>query len=134
MKKNPQKIFRQSKQRTRILDLLRSTENHPTADWLYEKLKNEFPRLSLGTVYRNLSILTEQGKIKKIRFGSTFDRFEANIKPHDHLICESCGKILDFEIPVYEDLELKVKQQTNFTIHHHKIDFYGICAECNSKE
>ena len=134
MKKNSPKIFRQSKQRTRILKLLRSTENHPTADWIYEKLKNEFPRLSLGTVYRNLSILIEQGMARRIHFGSTFDRFEANIKPHYHLICESCGKILDFEIPIYEDLNLKVKQVTNFTIHHHKLDFYGMCKECKSKE
>ena len=65
MKRKDQKIFRQSKQRTRILELLRSTEIHPTADWFYEKLKNEFPQLSLGTVYRNLSILVEQGLAKK---------------------------------------------------------------------
>ena len=76
----------------------------------------------------------EQGKIKKIRFGSTFDRFEANLKSHDHFICESCGKILDFELPIYKDLELQVQQQTNFTIHDHKIYFYGICAACKSKE
>jgi Fur family peroxide stress response transcriptional regulator len=133
MAKNSQKIFRQSKQRTRILELLRSTEIHPTADWLYEKLKNEIPRLSLGTVYRNLSILIEQGLVKKIHFGSTFDRFEANIKPHYHLICESCGKILDFEMPIYNDLNFKAKQLTNFTIHHHKLEFFGICEECKIK-
>jgi Fur family peroxide stress response transcriptional regulator len=133
MAKNSQKIFRQSKQRRRILELLRSTEIHPTADWLYEKLKNEIPRLSLGTVYRNLSILIEQGLVKKIHFGSTFDRFEANIKPHYHLICESCGKILDFEMPIYNDLNFKAKQLTNFTIHHHKLEFFGICEECKIK-
>ena len=130
MTKNSLKIFRQSKQRTRILELLRSTEIHPTADWLYEKLKNEFPRLSLGTVYRNLSILIEQGLAKKIHFGSTFDRFEANIKPHYHLICESCGKILDFEMPIYDDLNYQAKQLTNFTIQHHKLEFFGLCEEC----
>jgi Fur family peroxide stress response transcriptional regulator len=133
MTKHPQKIFRQSKQRTRILELLRSTEIHPTADWLYEKLKNEFPQLSLGTVYRNLSTLIEQGLIKKIHFGSTFDRFEANIKPHYHFICESCGKILDFEMPIYEDLNFQAKKLTNFTIHHHKLEFFGICEECRTK-
>ena len=108
-----QRIFRQSRQRSRILELLRSTASHPTADWLYEQLKNEFPRLSLGTVYRNLSLLAEQGLVKKIRFGSTFDRFEANIQPHYHLICESCEKIFDFDMPVYEDLNSQAKQLTN---------------------
>jgi Fur family peroxide stress response transcriptional regulator len=133
MTKHTQKILRQSKQRTRILELLRSTELHPTADWLYAKIKHEFPRLSLGTVYRNLSILIQQGLVKKIHFGSTFDRFEANIKPHYHLICESCGKILDFEMPIYEDLNFQAKQLTNFTIYHHKLEFFGICAACQTK-
>ena len=134
MSKEDQKIFRKSKQRTRILELLRSTKIHPTADWLYEKLKNEFPRLSLGTVYRNLSILIEQGLAKKIHFGSTFDRFEANIKPHYHLICESCRKIFDFEMPAYDDINFQANQITNFTIHHHKLEFFGICEKCKTKE
>ena len=95
MAQQKQKVFRQSKQRNRILELLRSTDRHPTADWLYQQLKNEFPYLSLGTVYRNLGTLIEQGLVKKIHFGSTFDRFEAKTQPHYHLICESCGNIID---------------------------------------
>jgi len=71
--------------------------------------------------------------VKKIHFGSTFDRFEANIKPHYHLICESCAKILDFEMPIYEDLNLQAKQLTDFTIHHHKLEFFGICKACQTK-
>ena len=130
MQQSEQKIFRQSKQRKRILELLRSTDSHPTADWLYEQLKKEFPNLSLGTVYRNLSTLIEQGLAKKIHFGSTFDRFEANTDPHYHLYCESCGKILDFDMPVYDDLNKKAKQLTSFTILYHKIEFFGLCKDC----
>lgn len=133
MAKQNQKIFRQSKQRNRILELLRSTENHPTADWLYEQIKKEFPRLSLGTVYRNLSILIDQGQVKKIHFGSTFDRFEANTKPHYHLICESCGKILDFKMSIYDELNKQAKRKTNFNIHYHKVEFFGICEDCKIK-
>jgi len=129
---NKQKVFRQSKQRNRILEVLQSVETHPTADWLYEQLKNEFPKLSLGTVYRNLSTLIDQGLVKKIHFGSTFDRFEANIKPHYHLICESCGKILDFEMPIYDDLNKQAKKLTNFKIQHHKLEFYGVCENCKN--
>jgi len=128
-----QKIFRQSKQRNRILELLHSTDSHPTADWIYEQIKKDFPRLSLGTVYRNLSILTRQGLVKKIHFGSTFDRFEANVKPHYHLICESCGKICDFEMTIYENINEQAKQLTNFNINHHKIEFFGICEDCRIK-
>lgn len=130
MAQSEQKIFRQSKQRNRILELLRSTGSHPTADWIYQQLKGEFPNLSLGTIYRNLVTLIEQGLVKKIHFGSTFDRFEANTKPHYHLICELCGKILDFDMPIYNDLNNQAKQQTSFTILHHRIEFFGICEDC----
>ena len=128
-----QKITRQSKHRNRILEILHSTDTHPTADWVYEQLKKEFPQLSLGTVYRNLTILIEMGLVKKIHFGSTYDRFEANTKPHYHLICESCGKILDFNMPIYNDLNSQANQLTGFTIHHHKLEFFGVCEDCKLK-
>lgn len=133
MTKHDQKIFRQSKQRNRLLELLRSTSSHPTADWLYEQLKKEFPNLSLGTVYRNLAMLIEQGTVKKIHFGSTFDRFEANTHPHYHLICESCGKIVDLDMPIHHDLNKQATKRTSFTISHHNIDFFGLCETCKNK-
>lgn len=126
--------YRQSKQRNRILELLQSTKTHPTADWIYDQLKREFPKLSLGTVYRNLSILEEQGLLQKIHFGSTFDRFEANISPHYHLVCEECGKIVDFELSIYDEINKKAKQKTNFNIHHHKLEFFGLCENCKVTE
>ena len=82
------KIYRRSKQRERIIKLLKNTEIHPTAGWIYNKLSQEFTDLSMGTVYRNLNILIEQGLVVKIDFGRTFDRFEANTTPHYHFICE----------------------------------------------
>ena len=132
MTEQEQKIFRNSKQRNRILVLLQSTDTHPTADWLYQQLKDEFPNLSLGTVYRNLATLVEQDLVKKIHFGSTFDRFEANMRPHYHLICESCGKIFDIEMPIHNDLNKKAAELTSFTILHHKIEFFGLCEDCKS--
>ena len=134
MPNQEQKKLRQSKQRNSILELLRSTESHPTADWLYEKLKKKYPQLSLGTVYRNLSTLIDQEYIKKIHFGSTYDRFEANVKPHYHLICESCGKIQDFKMPIYDELNKRAKQLTPFKIHHHKLEFFGLCENCSDKK
>jgi Fur family peroxide stress response transcriptional regulator len=135
MAKSEPKTIRQSKQRNHLLQLLRSTDRHPTADWLYEQLKKNFPNLSLGTVYRNLSLLIEQGEVKKIHCGSTFDRFEANTQPHYHLICESCGTMTDLEMPgMYNDLNKQAKQLTTFTISHHKIEFYGICQKCARKD
>lgn len=128
IRKNAQ--LRNSRQRTRILELLKSTTIHPAADWLYQQLKKEFPKLSLGTVYRNLSILTEQGLIKKIQFGSTFDRFEAKLSPHYHLVCKKCGRILDFQMPLYDEINQKARELSGFSIQYHQIDFYGTCREC----
>lgn len=122
--------IRNSKQRTRILELLRSTGSHPTATWLYDKLKNEFPNLSLGTVYRNLIILIEQGLINKIDFGSTFDRYDANIERHYHFICEKCDLITDISMPVMDELDKKVISNTGFKVKRHRIEFYGLCHNC----
>jgi len=132
-KKGENIAYKQSRQRIRILELLRSTTEHPTADWLYTRLKKEFPRLSLGTVYRNLSILNDQGLIKKIHYGSTFDRFEANITPHHHLICEECGAIIDFIMPNYDEIIDSAGKLTDFTVRSHKIEFFGICTNCKQK-
>ena len=127
-------MYRQSKQRDMILDLIRSTDIHPTADWLYSQLKEKIPALSLGTVYRNLNILAEQGLVQKIASGSTFDRFEANPTPHYHLICKNCGKVEDFQMDEYQTLNNKANQLSNFKIDHHRIDFFGLCPVCRKKE
>jgi len=126
--------FRRSLQREKIYNLLRSTATHPTADWIYGKLKSEFPKLSQGTVYRNLSILLNQKKIKKIRNGSTFDRYEANMSLHYHMICKSCGSITDIDIPNCKDMVENTQKFTNFSIESFQIEFYGICENCQKKK
>jgi Fur family peroxide stress response transcriptional regulator len=127
-----EKQFKRSKQRDRILELLRRTGSHPTASWLYDRMKEEFPDLSMGTVYRNLNILIEQGLVHKIDFGSTFDRYDANINPHYHFICEQCGSIIDLNIPMYEEINKKVEESTNFKAQRHRIEFFGLCDKCSA--
>jgi Fur family transcriptional regulator, peroxide stress response regulator len=126
--------YKKSRQRTRILEILKKTTSHPTANWIYDRLKKEFPRLSMGTVYRNLTILQEQGFVKRIENGSTFDRFDANTAPHYHFICEKCGMIYDVSIELSEEINNKAAQATSFLITHHKIDFYGMCSHCQHNE
>ncbi|MDZ7821056.1 MAG: transcriptional repressor [Candidatus Marinimicrobia bacterium] len=92
-----QKTYRKSRQRERILELLRSTHSHPTATWIYDRLKPEFPSLSMGTVYRNLSILEAQERIVRLSSGSTFDRYDASTHPHAHFRCVKCGNVYDVE-------------------------------------
>jgi Fur family peroxide stress response transcriptional regulator len=128
-----EKKYKRSKQRERILELLRSTERHPTASWIYDKLKSEFPDLSLGTVYRNLNILIELDLIRKIDFGATFDRYDANTSPHYHFICEKCGSITDLKIAIDDELNKKVEALPHFTTRRHRIEFYGLCDKCGEE-
>jgi Fur family peroxide stress response transcriptional regulator len=123
-------VRKRSRQREKILELLQGTKVHPTADWLYDRLKGEFPNLSMGTVYRNLNILVEQGKVDRIDFGSTFDRFDANVGPHYHFICEQCGTIFDLELPIDDSLNRRVDELTPFRVKRHSIEFYGLCGRC----
>lgn len=125
--------YKKSRQRQRILELLKSTGRHPSADWIYDQLKGEFRNLSMGTVYRNLNILVEQELIRKIDFGSTFDRFDANIGQHYHFICEKCAAIIDLDLPVDEALNRRVNQATPFRAHRHRVEFYGLCDRCQQK-
>lgn len=126
--------LRHSRQRDEILALLRSTTIHPTADWIYQEMKRGFPHLSLGTVYRNLAILVEQGLVRKLESGSTFDRFEARMEPHYHLICSRCGAVNDFDLPVYEEINERAGRMTDFQIQGHKIEFFGLCSACRAQK
>lgn len=125
--------YRKSRQREKILTLLRSTKSHPTADWIYHALKDDMPDLSLGTVYRNLRVLMEQGQIQKLPFGSTHDRFDGNAAPHYHIVCEGCGIVEDLEMPHLPEINNKAEQMSSFTIYRHRIDFFGLCKKCRNE-
>lgn len=84
----------------------------------------------MGTVYRNLNILIEQDLVKKIDFGSTFDRFEANTSPHYHFICETCGDVIDLNLPIDESLNERIIKETPYEARSHRIEFFGVCDKC----
>lgn len=125
-------FHRKSQQREKILELLKKTDTHPTAEWIYMQLKDEMPNLSLGTVYRNLNVLMEQKFIQKLPFGNTGDRFEAKIAPHYHLVCEQCGQVSDFEMALYHEINQRVQKNINFKVTGHRIDIFGICEQCQT--
>jgi Fur family transcriptional regulator, peroxide stress response regulator len=122
--------YKRSRQRERILALLRSTDTHPTANWLFGRLKKEFPNLSMGTIYRNIGILVDQGLIGRIAFGSTFDRLDANVGEHYHFICERCDAVIDLRLPIERDLDRQVPASEGFKVHRHAVEFYGLCPKC----
>ena len=118
-----------SRQREAIKDYLSSVTTHPTADTVYMHIKEEFPNISLGTVYRNLSLLTELGEIIKIPTEGA-DRFDARVTPHNHFICKSCGRVMDIMISVKNPVEEINAQWHGGEVEECRMEFYGICNEC----
>jgi Fur family transcriptional regulator, peroxide stress response regulator len=121
---------RMTKQRRVILDVLRDTESHPTADWIYEQVRRVVPRISLGTVYRNLRVLKEKGDIQELNYGSTYSRFDGRIENHYHFVCQTCGRIDDVFLPLGEDIDSKVNKALGGNVDFHRLEFYGSCADC----
>lgn len=120
---------RMTRQKKVIIEVLRSTKCHPTADWIYEEAKKQIPDLSLGTVYRNLNLLKEMGEIMELNYGSTFSRFDGNPKNHYHFHCQECGKIFDLDL-VPDPRLVGGGVIDGHEIKTHRLEFYGVCAEC----
>jgi Fe2+ or Zn2+ uptake regulation protein len=111
-------FIRKTRQRDLILKTLRGTKSHPTADWIYEKVKKEIPNISLGTVYRNLSTLKEMGEILELNYGSKYSRFDGNPQNHYHFVCTECGRVFDVEgCPVDKGLDEKVSRENDVFVY-----------------
>ena len=123
--------LRLTKQRQIILAELRKVTSHPTADDLYNMVRQRLPKISLGTVYRNLEILSDNGIIQKLDVGGTQKRFDGNAAPHYHIRCASCGRVDDLHLPPDESVEEKAAKLTNFKIIRHHLEFVGYCPSCN---
>jgi len=125
-------MIRKSKQKEAILRVLRGTTSHPTADWVYEAVRKEIPNISLGTVYRNLGVLKQEGKILELDFGNGIARFDGNAENHYHFKCEKCGRIFDLNGQVDIDMDGKISRKTGFKVFNHRLEFRGLCKECQS--
>ena len=119
---------RKTKQREIILNAVQSRCDHPTAEQIYEQVHQTDPKISMGTVYRNLSVLAEDEKIAAIKLPDA-DRFDLKTEPHNHFACEKCGRL--FDIDVSYDFSLDNKSICGgFLIRSHQTVFKGICPEC----
>ena len=127
-------MLKYSRQREAIMDYLSSTTSHPTADQVYLHVRKVFPNISLGTVYRNLSLLASLGEIQKLSFGDAMDHFDANTKPHCHVMCSNCGRIDDLPCELPETLDETASSCYDGLIFGHSIQFYGLCRACAEKE
>ena len=124
---------RSTGQRKAILKILMNTRSHPTADDLYDEVRKEIPNISKGTIYRNLKILQEMGKVRELNLDSTKSRFELAIAAHYHLRCENCSRVLDLDVPILTELDRDVARKTGLRISHHQLEFRGLCHDCQSR-
>jgi len=124
---------RRSLQRERIYEIIKNSSLHPTALWIYDFLKKDIPSIALGNVYRNLKILVEEGRIKNWDFGDGIEHYDALIKLHYHFICEKCKVIIDFMIPIQNNITKSAQKKTRHNLTGHTIQFFGVCEECNKK-
>lgn len=123
-------VRKHSRQRDALLNALADRTDHPSAETLYQELREVEPKISLGTVYRNLALLAENGDILKLTGGDDKSHYDGNIKPHDHFWCRSCGKLTDI---FHEDFEMTFKN-FNGRIESHQTLYTGICDECIKAE
>jgi len=124
---------RSTQQRDVILKQLTGTHSHPTADELYAIVRKRLPKVSLGTVYRNLERMVESGEIQKIEGCGGQKRFDGDIKVHYHARCLECGRIDDVPIKPAKQLELSAMRETDYRIIEHKILFLGFCPKCKQR-
>lgn len=122
-----------SRQREAIKEFLISRTDHPTADTVYTKLREKFPNISLGTVYRNLSLLTDMGEIIKITTGNGADRFDGRITPHNHFICRKCHNVSDLDMESIDSILDVARKSFPGKIDSYVTNFYGICGDCIKK-
>lgn len=119
-----------SRQRACILKNLQSRRDHPTADMVYESVQVEEPNISLGTVYRNLSFLAENGQILKISTGIGPDHFDGFTEAHNHFVCRKCGRVLDLDYVADEKIIADASKNFNGEIKGYDLQFYGTCEDC----
>jgi Fur family ferric uptake transcriptional regulator len=121
---------RASRQRDVVLEVVRSTMDHPTADWVYRQARRRLPRLSLATVYRNLKQLAAEGLIRELQAAGLASRFDGNTGRHYHVRCVSCGRVNDLPMSVDLGLEQAARRAINFEILGHQVEFLGRCPLC----
>jgi len=123
---------RMTRQRKIILEELKKVKTHPRADEIYEMVRKRLPRISLGTVYRNLEVLSELKEIQKIESVGTLKRFDGTPENHYHIRCIKCDRLDDAPFDLETGLEKKIRPFTDFNIIGHRLEFIGICNKCTS--
>ena len=123
-----------SRQRQVIKDFLMTRKDHPTADVVYMNVRREYPNISLGTVYRNLSLLTDLGEIKRLQVGDGVDHYDADTSKHYHVVCIECGSVTDVKVNNIDHITDSANADFDGEIRGHVTYFYGVCGDCHKKK
>ncbi len=123
-----------SRQREVIKDFLINRKDHPTADTVYMNVREQYPNISLGTVYRNLTLLADLGEIQRLRVGDGVDHFDADVSPHYHFVCTECGSVIDLEMESIDHIIDIAGMNFDGHITGHVTYFYGICGNCSKED
>ena len=123
-----------SRQREAIKKFLMTRRDHPTADVVYSSVRDEFPNISLGTVYRNLTLLADRGEISRLRLGDGADHFDADTSPHYHFVCTDCGKVIDLDLESIRSMDVLNGQDVDGNLIAGNVTyFYGTCSACRQE-
>ena len=126
-------VMKFSRQREAIKNNIAYRKDHPTADMVFSDIRKIFPNISLGTVYRNLALLCDQGELQKINTSDGLQHFDHDVSQHDHFVCKGCGCVMDMQLIDAFDLKEYVSRHFDGTIDSCQIIFYGYCRECKEK-
>ena len=129
-------MIKYSRQREAIVQYLTGRTDHPSAESVYQALRQTHPNISLGTVYRNLALLADIGEIQKICTGDGADRFDGQVRPHYHVICTRCHQVMDLDLDLdyMKEPEALAAEHFEGKILGHVTNFYGICPDCLKKD
>lgn len=126
--------LRMTRQRKVILEELKKVKTHPSADEVYEMVRWRLPRISLGTVYRNLEILSRLGEIQRLELSGSLKRFDGNPKSHYHIRCLGCDRVDDVMVGPLNNIENKICELTDFEVIGYRLEFLGFCRRCSGKD
>jgi len=130
-----EKGCRLTPQRIAILKTLSSNEEHLSVEKIYDRVKADFPSTSLATIYKTVTLLRKIGEVMELGFVDDSNRYDGiRPFPHPHLICTKCKKILDPDIPTLSEIPQELAQKTGYHIVTHRLDFFGICPQCQGKQ
>lgn len=130
---NSENCLRVTEQRRIILEELKKVKSHPTANEIYDMVRKRLPKISLGTVYRNLEILSEAGLIQKLELAGTQKRFDGIVENHCHVRCLGCGRVEDISVDPIPAIDAALKGQSGYKILWHRLEFIGLCPRCQSE-